>query len=56
MKTPVQLAEELVKVLGDSDDNTAGFALQIAQLLVSHRRMACLDFEQACIGVSHERS
>lgn len=48
--TPVQLAEEIVKVVGDADDNTARTALEIARLLLIHRKEAEIDFERDCFS------
>jgi hypothetical protein len=48
--TPIQLAEEIVRLVGDADDNTAHTALQIAGLLLAHRKLAELDFHDECIN------
>lgn len=48
-RTPVQLAEEIVKIVGDFDDNTAHIALQIARLLLEHRQLAELEFRRLCL-------
>ena len=48
--TPVQLAAEIVKVVGDADDNTARTALEIARLLLIHRKEAEIDFERDCFS------
>ena len=45
--TPVQLAEEIVKVVGDADSDTAQTALAIARLLLQHRDSAAIEFERA---------
>jgi len=50
--TPVQLAEEVVKVVGDADSSTALTALQIARLLILHRDDAMIDFERTASGES----
>ena len=34
---PSQLAEEIVKLVGDADDSTARAAIEIAQILLRHR-------------------
>jgi hypothetical protein len=44
VSTPVQLAEEIVKQIGDADRDTAVTALEIARLLVNHRERAAIDF------------
>lgn len=43
---PQELASQLVRVLADVDSNTAHTALKIAELLISHRDHALLDFER----------
>jgi|HubBroStandDraft_6_1064221.scaffolds.fasta_scaffold75983_3 hypothetical protein len=50
MATPIQLAEEIVKVVGDADSGTALTALQIARLLILHREDAALEFERSCVN------
>jgi hypothetical protein len=47
--TPVQLAEEIVRVVGDADDNTANTAIKIAELLLLHRTMAEINFRKECL-------
>lgn len=42
--TPVQLAEQIVRLVGDVDDNTARVALEIAKLLLIHRKSAEIEF------------
>lgn len=42
--TPVQLAEEIVKLVGDADSSTAQTALAIARLLLIHREESAIDF------------
>jgi hypothetical protein len=46
--TPTQLAEEIFKVVGDTDNNTAYFALHMARLMLSHREAAQREFEHRC--------
>jgi hypothetical protein len=46
----MQLAEEVMKVVGDADNNTAHTALQIARLLLLHRSDAESDFHRECIN------
>jgi hypothetical protein len=48
--TPVQLAEEILKMVGDADDNTARTALDIARLLIGHRKSAEIDFLSEASG------
>jgi hypothetical protein len=48
MQAPETLAQELIKTLGDADENTAGAAMEIAQILRRHRRIAQIEFEQEC--------
>jgi len=47
---PTQLAEEVMKVVGDVDSNTAHTALEIAKLLLIHRETAARQFvnDQSC--------
>ena len=47
---PVQLAEEIVKVVGDADDCTAHSALQIAEILLKHRKQAEIEFQRGCLS------
>ena len=47
--TPQSLAEEVLKVVGDADSDTARTALDIASLLLGHRDRACIEFEKQCI-------
>ena len=42
--TPIQLAEAILKAMGDADDNTARTALEIAKLLLIHRKSAEIEF------------
>lgn len=44
MQSPVQLAEQIVKQFGDTDHDTAVFALEIARLILNHRERAAIDF------------
>jgi hypothetical protein len=46
--TPIQLAEEVIKVVGDADSGTARTALEIARLLLLHREEAAQEFERNC--------
>jgi hypothetical protein len=46
--TPTQLAEEIFKVVGDTDNNTAYFALDIARIILAHREAAQREFERKC--------
>jgi hypothetical protein len=46
--TPTQLAEEIFKVVGDTDNNTAYFALDMARLILAHREAAQREFESRC--------
>lgn len=48
-QTPIELAEEIVKVVGDADDNTAHSALEIAAILLRHRKSAEIDFHHECL-------
>ena len=41
---PCELAQEILKVVGDADDSTARIALKIADLLLMHRKDAEIDF------------
>jgi hypothetical protein len=41
---PVQLAEEIMKLVGDADDSTANAALEIARVLLYHRKQAEIEF------------
>lgn len=45
-----------MKVIGDADHNTAQIALQISELLLSHRKIALLEFEEECISASRQQS
>lgn len=51
---PADLARKIEAVIVDYDYSTAMTALDIAKLLVSHRKMVELDFNQA--SLSSERS
>lgn len=42
--TPIQLAEEVMKVVGDASNDTAYAALDIAGILLKHRRMEEITF------------
>lgn len=44
MTNPVPLAEKVVAALGDADFHAALAALHIAEVLVRHREVSCLDF------------
>ncbi|MGH9544687.1 MAG: hypothetical protein ACRD23_05675 [Terriglobales bacterium] len=48
--TPVQLAEEVIKVVGDAEESTAHSALQIAEILLKHRKSAEIEFQRRCIS------
>jgi hypothetical protein len=48
--TPTQLAEEVLKVVGDADDGTARTALEIARLLLLHRGDAEIEFHRHCLN------
>lgn len=39
----IELAEKIMVVIADSDLNTAGVALRIAELLLTHRSAADID-------------
>ena len=41
---PSALAELVLKTLGDADDSTARVALEIAKLLLAHRKVAEIEF------------
>ena len=41
---PCRLAEEIVKLVGDADDCTARIALEIAEALLRHRKIAEMEF------------
>ena len=43
--TPTQLADEIFKVVSDTDSNTATTALDIAKLLLAHRELALIHFQ-----------
>jgi hypothetical protein len=43
----VQLAEEIVKIVGDADLSTAQTALAIARLLLIHREEAAIEFDRS---------
>ncbi len=45
---PIQLAEEIIRVLDECDDSTAMTALAIARLLRLHRASAAIEFERQC--------
>jgi|AP3Bu8745761321_1050154.scaffolds.fasta_scaffold455695_1 hypothetical protein len=45
--TPIQLGQEILKLVSDADDNTARVALRIAELLLDHRKLAEIEFMQA---------
>ncbi len=47
---PTDLAEQLVKTLGDADSNTAHTALKFAELLLVHRDHAQLDFDRQLLS------
>lgn len=53
---PVQLAEEIVKVVGDADSSTALTALDIARLLIVHREEAAIKFERDCVSDQSQSS
>jgi hypothetical protein len=44
VNTPVRLAEEIVKQVGDADHDTAVTALDIARLLLFYRERAATHF------------
>jgi hypothetical protein len=46
MKTPGELAEDVIRLMGDADSNTAHTAMRIAELLLTHRDHAQLDFDR----------
>ena len=48
MQTPESLAAELIKTLGDADEDTVDAAIDIARVLLRHRRLAQLRFETEC--------
>jgi hypothetical protein len=41
---PQELADQIVRTLGDADSNTAHAALEIAKLLLIHRESAARHF------------
>jgi len=47
---PQELADAIIKALGDADSNTAHTALKIAQLLLIHRDHAHLDFDRQLLN------
>jgi hypothetical protein len=47
---PVQLAEEIVRVVGDADDSTARAALDIAGILLQHRKESEIAFLSEASG------
>jgi ABC-type microcin C transport system duplicated ATPase subunit YejF len=53
--TPIQLAEEIIKVVGDADSGTALTALQIARLLLLHRDDSASEFQRQCLNEASER-
>jgi hypothetical protein len=53
--TPTQLAEEIFKVVGDTDSDTAKTALEIARLLLIHRELARITFEHRCSTEAFEQ-
>jgi hypothetical protein len=48
--TPQELANQIVKTLGEADSNTAHTALKIAQLLLTHRDHEQLDFDRQLLS------
>ncbi len=44
--TPVQLAEAIMRLVGDADDDTARCGLRIAAILLEHRTSARIEFER----------
>lgn len=47
--TPNQLADEIVRLLGDADSSTAQTALGITRLLLLHRDEAEIEFHRHCV-------
>ena len=43
---PIRLAEEIVAIVGGTDDFTAHAALRIAATLLEHRKSAEIEFER----------
>jgi hypothetical protein len=48
MQAPELLAQELLKALGDADEDTVDAAIDITQTLIRHRRRAQSKFEAEC--------
>jgi len=48
--TPIHLAEEIVKIVGDADSDTAQTAVAIARLLLLHREHCLINFERDAIS------
>jgi hypothetical protein len=44
--TPQRLAEEVFRLVGDADYDTAQTALAIARLILQHRDCAAIEFER----------
>jgi len=53
---PIQLAEQIMKMVGDHDSETAQTALQIVRLLISHRDCCAIAFELNCFNDSQHES
>lgn len=53
MKSPVELAGEIFKMLGDVDYNTALTAIKISKLLLSHREVGAIEFVTETINEDH---
>jgi hypothetical protein len=47
---PTELARKIMAIVADYDANTATTAIEISQLLVRHRTMAELGFNQEMIN------
>jgi hypothetical protein len=45
--TPQRLAEEVFRLVGDADYDTAQTALAIARLILQHRDCAAIEFERS---------
>jgi hypothetical protein len=56
VNTPVRLAEEIVKQMGDADHDTAVTALDIARLLVDHRERGAIHFNASTVRELSEDS
>jgi hypothetical protein len=51
---PIELAQQVLRVVGDADADTAHTALEIARLLLNHRERAAIDFASGSAPVSED--